>query len=84
MAQPAEHGCVATPASSSGNHVSSTIDALASDPTIGPMPIRRRLSHAERARLVVEILTSYRMARKYLPSNVDRAGGSGPAGKHTD
>ena len=66
MAQPAEHGCVATPASSSGNHASSTIGDLASEPTIDPIPVGRRLSHAERARLVVEILTSYRMARRNL------------------
>jgi hypothetical protein len=62
MAQQAEHGSPATPA----NHASSTFDGLASKPRIDPIPVGRRLSPAERARLVVEILSSYRRARRNL------------------
>jgi hypothetical protein len=59
-----EHGCVAAPASSPGNQADSTREVLA--PAIDRLPVGRRLSPAERGRLVLEILTSYRKARRAL------------------
>jgi hypothetical protein len=66
VAPPAEHGCVVTPASSSGDQANPTFEDLASEPTIDRMPLGRRLSHAERARFIFEILTSYRRVRRNL------------------
>ena len=54
MTQPAEGGCAATTASFLGEQTTLPLKTPARKPNVGRMPSGRRLTPAERARLVLE------------------------------
>lgn len=66
MAHPPERGCAAGTASLSRERTQSIREPSTREPIVGRMPVGRRLNPAERARLVLEILASYREARRAL------------------
>jgi Transglutaminase-like superfamily len=66
VAQPAERGCAAGTASLSRERTQSIREPSTREPIVGRMPVGRRLDPVERARLVLEILASYRKARRAL------------------
>jgi hypothetical protein len=63
VAPPAERGCAAGTADLPRERARPVIEPPARGPSIARMPVGRRLSLAERARLVREILASYREVR---------------------
>jgi hypothetical protein len=66
VAQPAEHGCAAGTAGFSSERKQPILEPSTSKSTLDHMPIGRRLNPVERGRLVLEILASYRKARRAL------------------
>jgi Transglutaminase-like superfamily len=68
VAQPTERGCVPGAADLHSERMRQALEPSARDPIVARMPVGRRLNPAERARLIVEILASYREARRALRS----------------
>ena len=66
MAQATERGCVPGTAGLHSERMRQALEPSVRGPIVARMPVGRRLNPAERARLIVEILASYREARRAL------------------
>jgi hypothetical protein len=66
VAGPTERGCVPRTAGLHSERMKQAHEASVRDPIVARLPVGRRLNPAERARLIVEILASYRQARRAL------------------
>jgi Transglutaminase-like superfamily len=68
VAQSAEGGCVPGTAGLHSERMRQALEPSVRGPIVARMPVGRRLNPAERARLIVEILASYRETRRALRS----------------
>jgi Transglutaminase-like superfamily len=66
VAPPAERGCAAGTADLPRERARPTLEPPARGPLVARMPVGRRLGLAERTRLALEILASYREVRRAL------------------
>jgi Transglutaminase-like superfamily len=66
VAQPTERGCVPGTAGLHSERMRQALEPSVRGPIVARMPVGRRLNPAERARLIIEILASYREARRAL------------------